>query len=83
MRTTPSTSIPDAAASEGLSETARVALPMRVRSSQKARARIATRLTPIETMSMTLIVTEPNRGIFCASALGSWEVPPPMKNWNR
>ena len=38
MRTTPSTSMPDAAASDGLSETARVALPMRVRSSQKAKA---------------------------------------------
>ena len=47
-RMTRSTSMPDAAASAGLSETARVALPIRVRSSAMIVARRTTTATAIE-----------------------------------
>ena len=75
-----STSMPEAAASAGLSETARVAWPIRVRSSTKPTAAIATSATPIATKDMSVIRTGPisttskvRTTTFCCEA--------PTKNW--
>ena len=64
--------MPDAAASDGLSEIARVALPMRERVSQSAKAMMTTtRDARSTTMSMTLSVTTPNSGMSSPDEPGS------------
>jgi hypothetical protein len=59
VRMTPSTSIPDAAASERLSATARVAFPIFVRSRMKATASNSTMATTAPATSVNLRLTEP------------------------
>ena len=72
MRMTRSTLMPDAAARPGLSLMARVALPMRVRSSQYATAISRTMLIAIETTSIQESAIGPMRMSRGAPAPGSW-----------
>ena len=81
MRTTPSTSMPLAAASDGLSETARVARPMRVRMSHHANRPMTISETAMLITSVTVRRMGPRPGIVCETAPGSCSVPPPTNIW--
>jgi hypothetical protein len=77
MRMTRSTSMPLAAARLALSDTALVALPMRVRSRKNPTARSMTMLTAMLAMSTQESATAPNRMSDGSVAPGSWLVDPP------
>ena len=79
-RITLSTSIPEAAASAGLSETARVARPIRVRSSAYPTTAIITTEIAIATSDRFDDVTGPNVATVGLSTT-TRTVPAPMKYW--
>ena len=73
--------MPLAAASDGLSETARVARPIRVRMSHHANAPITTIDIPMLMRSVTDRRIGPSPGMVCVTAPGSCSVPPPTNIW--
>ena len=72
--------MPEAAASDGLSATARVAFPMRVRCSQTATPMSTTKLVAMLQSETAVSEMAPNCSLSSAEP-GSDAVLPPMKNW--